>query len=111
MKIEEVKQGAVVVLRPVGPLVGESCLEMKAALSGVGGRTMGRYVVDAGGVSFVDSGGLETLLEASEALIRGGRVLKLCGANETVREAIELTGLAESFEHYDDVNSAVRSFL
>jgi anti-anti-sigma factor len=111
MKIEEQKQGAVVVIKPTGPLVGEACMELKNCLSAVTQRSMGRYVVDAAAISFLDSGGLQTLLEASEQLIRGGRMLKLCAANETLREAIELTGLSESFEHYDDVNAAVRSFL
>lgn len=111
MKIDELKQGAVVVLKPAGPLVGEACLDMKNCLKAVAARTMGRYVIDAGGISFVDSPGLETLLDAAELLLQGGRSLKLCAANDTVREAIELTGLADSFEHYDDVNTAVRSFL
>ncbi|HVX84474.1 MAG TPA: STAS domain-containing protein [Phycisphaerae bacterium] len=111
MRIDEQKQGAVLVLKPTGPLVGESCLELKAALAGANQRTMGRYILDAAGVSFVDSTGLETLLEASEALIRGGRILKLCTANDTVRDALDLTGLADSFEHFPDVNAAVRSFL
>ncbi len=111
MKIDEVKQGAVVVLRPTGPLVGDACLEMKNALKSAATRTMGRYVVDAAAISFLDSPGLETLLDAAEALLQGGRSLKLCAANDTVRDAIELTGLADSFEHFDDVNAAVRSFL
>jgi anti-anti-sigma factor len=111
MKIDEVKHGAVIVLKPAGPLVGEACLEMKNALKSAATRTMGRYVVDAAAMSFLDSAGLEALLDAAEALLQGGRSLKLCTVNETVREAIELTGLANSFEHYDDVNAAVRSFL
>ena len=32
-------------------------------------------------------------------------------ANDTLREVLDLTGLSASFECYDDVNSAVRSFL
>jgi hypothetical protein len=35
----------------------------------------------------------------------------MCGANDTLREVLQLTGLTASFEYYDDVNSAVRSFL
>ena len=111
MRIDEQKQGAVLVLKPVGPLVGDACLELKAALTAATQKTMGRYILDAAAVSFLDSAGLETLLDASEQLIRGGRILKLCAANDTVRDALDLTGLAASFEHYDDVNAAVRSFL
>jgi anti-anti-sigma factor len=111
MKIEEQKQGAVTVLRPIGPLTAEAAVDMRGQLSGINQRTMGRFVIDAGAISFVDSAGLEVLLDTTDQLIAGGRVLKMCGANDTLREVLELTGLTASFEYYDDVNSAVRSFL
>ena len=111
MKIEEQKQGAVTVLRPIGPLTAEACTDMRTHLTGVNQRTMGRFVIDAGAISFVDSDGLEVLLDATDQLISGGRVLKMCGANDTLREVLDLTGLSASFECYDDVNSAGRSFL
>jgi anti-anti-sigma regulatory factor len=41
----------------------------------------------------------------------GGRALKLCAVNKTVRQVLELTELVSHFDHFDDVNSAVRSFL
>ena len=44
-------------------------------------------------------------------LSAGGRALRLCGTGETLREVLELTGLADRFEFYEDVNIAVRSFL
>ena len=42
---------------------------------------------------------------------QSGQTLKICGANDTVREVLELTNLAALFEHFEDVNGAVRSFL
>jgi anti-anti-sigma factor len=59
----------------------------------------------------VDSKALEVLLDATERLADSGQALRLCGANETVREVLDLTDLSRFFEHYQDVNSAVRSFL
>jgi len=38
-------------------------------------------------------------------------MLKLCASNKTLREVLNLTGLSPLFEHFDDVNTAVRSFL
>jgi anti-anti-sigma factor len=110
MRIEEQKQGAVAVVRPIGPLTGEAAGEFKTHLLELNGRTLGRFVLDAGAVSFVDSGGLEALLEVSEVLIRSGRMLRMFAANETLLEVLTLTGLATSFEHYDDMNAALRSF-
>ena len=42
---------------------------------------------------------------------RSGQMLKLCAANKTLREVLTLTGLSPMFEHFDDVTTAVRSFL
>jgi anti-anti-sigma factor len=72
---------------------------------------MGRFVVDMSAVPYVDSGGLEALADVSEELGRGGQTLRLCAANKTVREVLELTDLASLFDHFDDANTAVRSFL
>ena len=50
-------------------------------------------------------------LDVTEKLGESGKALKLCAACETVREIMELTDLASQFEYYQDVNTAVRSFI
>ena len=42
---------------------------------------------------------------------RSGQALRLCAPNKTVREVLELTDLASLFDHFEDTNTAVRSFL
>ena len=111
MEIHEQRQGAVTVLKPAGPLAADDADQFKTRLDDVLRQSLGRAVVDASTVPFVDSRGLEVLLEATERLADSGQALKLCGTNETVREVLELTELSDLFEHYEDVNSAVRSFL
>lgn len=111
MELEQQQHGAVTVLRPKGPLVGQDADALKSRCLEAHRRSLGRLVLDASAVPFVDSRGLEVLVELSEQMGEGGRSLKLCGANETLREVLELTELAELFEHYEDVNTAVRSFL
>ncbi len=73
--------------------------------------TLGRFVVDMSAVPFVDSMGLEALLDLTDLLEQSGKVLKLCGVNKTVRQVFELTEIDSLFDHFGDVNSAVRSFL
>ncbi len=51
------------------------------------------------------------LVEVTEEMGRSGQALRMCGANKTVREVLELTDLASHFEHFQDANTAVRSFL
>jgi anti-anti-sigma factor len=110
MKVLEQRQGAVTVLRPSGPLVASEAEAFKARVLEALGESRGRFVLDVSDIAFVDSAGLESLLDVTEGA-GGGQGLKICGANETLRQVLELTGLARLFEHFEDANTAVRSFL
>ena len=111
MRINEQLQGAVVVLKPEGPLIENDAILVKRRLLQTLNSTLGRFVVDMSAIPYVDSKGLEALVEVTEELSRGGQALRLCCANKTVREVLEITDLASMFEHFDDTNTAVRSFL
>lgn len=111
MKISEQQQGAVIVLKPEGPLVEGVIEEFKQRVLKTLAASMGRFVVDMSAVPFVDSLALEGMMDVSDELSKGGQVLRICAANKTVREVLELTDLASHFDHFDDANAAVRSFL
>lgn len=111
MQIQEQKQGAVIVLKPIGPLTADDAEKVKAKLMDVRKASMGRFVVDASAIPFIDSRGLEVLIETHDELSRSGQSLKVCGINETVREVLDLTDVASLVEHFEDAGSAVRSFL
>lgn len=111
MDIQEQRHGAVTVIKPQGPLVLGDADQFRTHLAEITTRSLGRFVVDASAVPYVDSQGLEALVQSTDELGTSGRALRLCGACETLREVLELTGLADRFEHYEDVNTAVRSFL
>ncbi|MCW5764894.1 MAG: STAS domain-containing protein [Phycisphaeraceae bacterium] len=111
MQIDEQRQGAVTVVKPIGALVGADAEQFKKHVAEVVGRSLGRFVVDASAVPFLDSRGLEVLVEVSADLAESGQTLRLCGEGETLRETLELTETARYFEHYQDVQTAVRSFL
>lgn len=111
MQIEEQRQGAVTVLRPHGPVSQAEAPALKNAAMDVLGRTLGRFVIDASEIPYVDSAGLECFADITEELGASGQMLKLCAAGETLREILDLTELTGMFEHYEDVGTAVRSFL
>ncbi len=111
MQIEQNRQGAVTILRPIGALVGPDADAFKAELSAAMASSLGRLVVDASAIPWADSRGLEVLVEASDELAASGQTLRICGAGETLREVLELTDLAGGFEHFGDATTAVRSFL
>ncbi len=112
MRIEQHKHGAVTVLKPRGPVTSpEDAARLRAEGFQTLGRTLGRFVLDASDMPFVDSNGLEALVDLTSELNAGGRSLCLCGAGETLREILAITELAPLFAMHEDVQGAVRSFL
>ena len=111
MRINEKRQGAVAVIQGAGPLGAEDAEQLGKLVTDAAATNLGRVVLDMSAIAFVDSRGLEILLDLAERAAEGGRTLKLCATNKTVRQVLELTGLVSSFEYFDDTHSAVRSFL
>lgn len=111
MKIDEQSHGAVTVVRPRGPISQQDAEVFAGAIRAISQRTLGRIVIDASDVPFVDSRGLECILDVADEMADNGQALKMCGVCETVRESMDLTQVLESVEQYEDVPSAVRSFL
>ncbi len=111
MKIEEQAYGAVTLMKPVGPVTEVDVEDLHAHLLEVRTRNLGRLVIDISAVPFIDSQGLECLLDLANEMEKTGQVLKLCGENDTFREILELTDLAAVFEHFPDAITAVRSFI
>lgn len=111
MNIQQQRQGAVTVLKLEGALTCNDAADFKSRLLKAQRESLGRLVLDASAMPLVDSKGLEAMVEVTQVMEQSGKALKLCAANETLREVLELTGLAGLFEHFEDVNAAVRSFL
>jgi anti-sigma B factor antagonist len=111
MRINEQRSGAVTVLKPEGPILEADAEAFKQKLMTTLGASLGRFVVDMSAVPYVDSKGLEALVEVTEEMSRSGQALRLCAPNKTMREVLELTDLASMFDHFEDTNTAVRSFL
>jgi anti-sigma B factor antagonist len=111
MKVQTQQRGAVTVVKPDGPLVAADVEEFKQKLAEEIRRNLGRVVLDVSAVPFVDSQALECLVDITTELAYSGKALKLCAPVDTLKEVLELTGVASEFEQFDDVIAAVRSFL
>ena len=111
MEIREQRQGAVTVLKPIGPLVQADADAFAQRLTTAAARSLGRIFLDAAAIPFADSAGLEALAAAADQLGQTGQVLKISGAGETLREVLELTDLDPLFEYFQEVSDATRSFL
>lgn len=111
MKVIAEQCGGVAVMRPEEPITWANAEEFKTEMNEAIEKNLGRIILDAASVSYVDSKGLGVLVELSQALAQSGKTLKICHMNETMSQVIELTGLRPLFECFVDTNSAVRSFL
>jgi anti-anti-sigma factor len=109
VRITEQQHGKVTVLKPRGAIVGEEADHLGRQIAKTLQETGGTVVLDASGVPCVDSRGLEVLVDVTEQLIRTGQALKIAGANDVLREVLELTELASLFEQFDDVPAALGS--
>tara|TARA_R110002073_G_scaffold239285_1_gene400550 strand:+ start:53688 stop:54026 length:339 start_codon:yes stop_codon:yes gene_type:complete len=111
MDIKVNRHGAVTVIQPEGPVITEEdATRLKTESFDVLGQTLGRFVLDVSEMTFVDSNGLETLVEITKELSAGGQSLKLCGISDTLREILSITDQISKFQQFEDVQSAVRSF-
>lgn len=109
--ISEQRHGAVAVIKPDGPCIQEQAETLTQSAMPKVRQMMGRLVVDLSASAYVDSMGLEALLDLADEMDRCGQTLRLASVSATVREVLDLTGLTNRFEFHDDTNLAVRSFL
>lgn len=111
MKVEYQTVGTVEVCKPVGALVDDDAQRFTEHLLTRANRTNSRFVISLHDVPYMDSQALEGLLNASDALHGQSDRLKLVSVAPTCREILEITGLASSFQFFENIEDAVRSFL
>ena len=104
MNIEQEHHEDMILITPHDSLVGEDSKHLEEVLTTVLAEGPQDVIVDASKVGRIDSKGLQVLVDATEQLIRSGRALKLAGADETLREILELTEVASLFEYCDSVD-------
>ncbi len=111
MKCESMRQGNVLTLTPCGLLAGADVDDVQAVLGSAVTESSTEIIIDASGIIFVDSKGLEMLLEAAEHVIQNGKTLKVAGANANLREVLEITELAPLFRFHETALEALEGCL
>ena len=109
MKIDQEHYENMTMILPQDSLVGDDALQLGGVLTTVLTENPQDVMIDVSKVTQIDSKGLEVLVAATEQLIRSGRALKLVGADETLREILELTELASLFEYSDIADYTIES--
>jgi anti-anti-sigma factor len=110
MKVETQLHGMVAVVVPHGALVADESADFKRAVAEAVERKGGRVVIDLSEVPYLDSVGIESLLElySGQPSAMGGP--KLAALSETCREALDLTDVLARLDVFDTVENALRSY-
>lgn len=111
MAIDIKRVGTVDVVTPHGALTEDDAETFVHTMKKRLDAANPRFVLDLADVPYLDSTGIEGIVDAADDLRQRGGRLRLAGATATCREVLELTGHAHRVEFFDDAQSAVRSFL
>ena len=91
MEIKKIREGAKLMLAPVGRIDTMTAPELEAvSLDGVE-----ELVLDLAEIRYISSAGLRVMLSAQKKM--AGKSMKIENANPTVREVFEIAGFADFF--------------
>lgn len=107
MKLPTEIFGDVVVVHTPEELGADTALQLEKLLTS---QERANVIVDLDGSETIDSGGLEALLNAQEALRALSGDLKISTSNKANRKILEITRLDEQLDVFDTVIDAVKSF-
>jgi anti-sigma B factor antagonist len=110
LKIETRQADGVTILSCQGRIVfGEEAAALRENLKRVLGSTR-QVVLNLAGVTYIDSGGLGTLVGVYSSARAGGAEIKLTGLGQRLRDVLQITKLVTVFEVYDTEQEAIATF-
>lgn len=110
LKISSKTANGVMVVYCSGRIVfGDETASLRETVKNLLGENL-QVVLNLGGVSYIDSGGLGTLVGLYTSAKAAGGNVKLANLTQRVRDQLVLTKLVTVFEFYDSEEQAVASF-
>ena len=110
LKIETRQADGVTVISCSGRIVfGDEATALRDSLKSVL-KSSKHIVLNLAGVSYIDSGGLGTLVGAYSSARSAGADIKLTGLGQRIRDVLQITKLVTVFEVYDNDQQAVAAF-
>ena len=110
LKIETRQADGVTVMSCQGRIVfGEEATTLRDSLKRILSSTR-QVVLNLSGVSYIDSGGLGTLVGVYSSARAAGADIKLTGLGQRLRDVLQITKLVTVFEVYDSEQEAIATF-
>jgi anti-anti-sigma factor len=93
------------------PFTYPNCEEIEATFKNYLDQQKTEIIIDFTKISFIDSAGLELLLQMRNELKQKGCALKLVHLNELCLDILKATQLINAFRIYEDVHKAIKDVL
>lgn len=90
--------------------LGDESNEMRNKIKEILAQGKKRLVLDLGGVSYIDSAGLGTLVAAYTSARNSGGDIRLANVTQKFDDLLNITKLVTVFSAYKSVEDAVQSF-
>jgi anti-anti-sigma factor len=110
MNVQRSRSGVITFLAPDFALSGENLGLLDKEVTRCLESNELRIVIDFASVPFIDSIGLERLLDYHHRIIRAGGSLKIFNPNPLCNDILYVTRLNDYFDIYFDLDKAGRSF-
>jgi anti-anti-sigma factor len=111
MKISSYKAGSSTVVCPREAITQSECDQLKLTVAEASLAGAGAIVLDLSEVPFIDSKGLEMLLDLERGCREEGGRLKLAGLSDNCAEILRLTDLTGRFEVLASAEQAARNVI
>ncbi|MEE8430130.1 MAG: STAS domain-containing protein [Candidatus Desulfatibia sp.] len=109
-KISIKKVGVSRVVAPGESLTYQNCKELEDLVKGLVSQNQTRIILDCKNTPFIDSKGLELLLQLHTELKNRGGAIKITGLNAVCRDILLSTRLINVFFVYEDIAEGLRSY-
>jgi anti-anti-sigma factor len=110
MKLKVQDYNGIAVVELQGELNADFVELFRNSITGIIARSKTGIVLDMSGVGFIDSRGLEQLLEVRDYCSDNECEVRLAGLGENCTKILEVTRLENEFDRYAELAEAVKSF-
>ena len=111
MEIRTRRVGDVMVVDMVGRLDSRTAGPASTELNQIAQGGHGKLVLNVQGVEYVSSAGLRAILVAAKLVQVHGGALKICDANATVKQVMEVSGMSSLLNLYGTERDALAAFV
>lgn len=109
-KLETREVAGVTIVTCQGRIVfGEESTHLRESLKRILSSSR-KVILNLSGVSYIDSGGLGTLVGVYSSARSSGADIKLTGLGQRLRDVLQITKLVTVFEVYDNEQQAIAAF-